>query len=196
LRAARSSAGGYAKSIADHGWLEACFQPIQVVPPTETESLQVLLGIKHIYEEFHGARYTDDALSIAVACATACIRGRSLPGKAVDIVDEAGSVVRFRNSKVTPEIVEVQKRVGFMVKRKNAAIENHEFEKARFYADEEKKERTTLDAMLHEYRKNSPLVLQITAEDVIAVIAHSTNSTVEAVKKAIARKSSTSTDNS
>lgn len=105
-------------------------------------------------------------------------------------------MVRFRNSKVTPEIVEVQKRVGFMVKRKNAAIENHEFEKARFYADEEKKERTTLDAMLHEYRKNSPLVLQITAEDVIAVIAHSTNSTVEAVKKAIARKSSTSTDNS
>lgn len=44
--------GGYAKSIADHGWLEACFQPIQVVPPTETESLQVLLGIKQSTKNF------------------------------------------------------------------------------------------------------------------------------------------------
>ncbi len=186
---------GYAKAIADHGWLDACFQPIQVAPATEAESLEVLRGIKHTYEEFHSARYTDDALTSAVAGAAACILGRSLPGKAVDVMDEAGSVVRLRNSKVPAEIVEVQKRLRFVVKRKNAAIENHEFEKARFYSDEERKERATLDAMLNEYRKNSPVVLEITADDVIAVIARSTNSTVEAVRKAIARKSGASTEN-
>jgi len=180
---------GYAKSIADHGWLEACFQPIQVGPPTEAEFLGVLRGIKHIYEEFHAASYTDEALTSAIAGAAAGIPGRSLPGKAVDFTDEAGSVVRLRNSKVPPEIVEVQKRLRFIVKRKNSSIENHEFEKARFYSDEERKERTALDALLTEYRKTSPVVLEITADDVIGVIARSTNSTIEAVRKAIARKS-------
>jgi len=46
-----------------------------------------------------------------------------------------------------------------------------------------------LDALLTEYRKTSPVVLEITADDVIGVIARSTNSTIEAVRKAIARKS-------
>jgi ATP-dependent Clp protease ATP-binding subunit ClpC len=90
---------------------------------------------------------------------------------------------------VPPEIVEVQKRLRFIVKRKNSSIENHEFEKAWFYSDEERKERTALDALLTEYRKTSPVVLEITADDVIGVIARSTNSTIEAVRKAIARKS-------
>ena len=110
---------------------------------TEVEALQVLRGIKHIYEEFHAARYADDALTNAVAGAAACFPGRSLPGSAVDVMDEAGSVVRLRNSKMPAETLEIQKRLLFLVKRKDAAIENHEFEKARFYADEERKERTT-----------------------------------------------------
>jgi ATP-dependent Clp protease ATP-binding subunit ClpC len=185
---------GYAKSIADHGWLDGCFQPIHVTPATETESLQVLRGIKHIYEEFHAARYTDDALTSAVAGAAACIPGGSLPGRAVDVMDEAGSVVRLRNSKMPVGIVEVQKRIRFIVSRVKGAIENHEFEKARFYSDEERKERTALDALLNEHRKTSPVVLEITADDVVGVIARSTNSTVEAVRKAIARKSGRSTE--
>jgi len=180
---------GYAKSIADHGWLEACFQPIQVAPSTEVETLQVLRGIKHIYEEFHAARYTDDALTNAVAGAAACIPARSLPGSAVDVMDEAGSVVRLRNSKMPPDTLELQKHLRFIAKRKNAAIENHEFEKARFYADEERKERTTLDATLNEYRKISPVAQDISADDVIEVIARSINSSVEEVRKATARKS-------
>jgi ATP-dependent Clp protease ATP-binding subunit ClpC len=184
---------GYAKSIADHGWLEACFQPIYVAPATEVEALQVLRGIKHIYEEFHAASYTDHALTSAVAGADACIPGRSLPGKAVDVMDEAGSVVRLRNSKVPPEIVEVQKRLRFIVKRKNASIENHELEKTYFYSDEQRKERTALDALLKEHRKTSPVVLDITADDVVGVIARSTNANVEEVRKAIARKSGGST---
>jgi ATP-dependent Clp protease ATP-binding subunit ClpC len=180
---------GYAKSIADHGWLEASFQPIQVAPSTEVEALQVLRGIKHIYEEFHAARYTDDALTNAVAGAAACIPARSLPGSAVDVMDEAGSVVRLRNSKMPPDTLELQKHLRFIAKRKNAAIENHEFEKARFYADEERKERTTLDAMLNEYRKISPGAQDISADDVMEVIARSINSSVEEVRKATARKS-------
>jgi ATP-dependent Clp protease ATP-binding subunit ClpC len=187
---------GYAKSIADHGWLEACFQPIHVAPSTEAEALEVLRGIKHIYEEFHAARYTDDALTNAVAGAAACIPGRGLPGSAVDVMDEAGSVVRLRNGKVPTEMVEVQKRLRFIVKRRDAAIENHEFEKARFYSDEERKERATFDAMLNEYRKTSPEGLDISAGDVIEVIARSINASVEQVRKATARKSGGSTENS
>jgi ATP-dependent Clp protease ATP-binding subunit ClpC len=178
----------YDKSIADHGWLETCFQPVRIAPATEAESLQVLAGIKHIYEEFHSIRYTDDALATAVAGAAACIPARSLPGKAVDVMDEAGCVLRLRNSRVPTEIVEVQKRLRFIVTRRNAAIENHEFEKARFYSGEEQNERKTMAALLEEYRKSNPLVPEVTADDVVGVIARWTGATVDAIRKAISKK--------
>jgi ATP-dependent Clp protease ATP-binding subunit ClpC len=177
----------YAKSIADHGWLESCFQPIRVAPATEAESLQVLRGIKQIYEEFHAVRYSDDALNSAVACA-ACIPVRCLPGKAVDVIDEAGSVVRLRNSKVPEEIVEIQKLLRSIVKRINACIENHEFEKARFYSEEERKTRKSLAALRDEYRKNNPAILEVTVEDIEGVVARCIGATVDAVRKAIAKK--------
>jgi ATP-dependent Clp protease ATP-binding subunit ClpC len=185
---------GYAKSIASHGRLDACFQPIQVTPATEAESLNVLRGIKHIFEEFHSARYTDDALATAVVGTVSCMPSYSLPGKAVDVMDESGSVVRLRNIEMPAEIAEVQKRLRFIVTRKNGAIENHEFEKARFYSDEERIERTALDSLLNEYRKNSPVVLEITADDVIGVLARWVGFTEEAVRQAIAQKTGGSTE--
>jgi len=178
----------YAKSIADHGWLEDCFQPIRIAPATEAESLQVLVGVKHVYEEFHSLRYTDDALATAVVGAAACITEHSLPGKAVDVMDEAGSVLHLRNSKVPTEIAEIQKRLRFIVTRRDAAIGNHEYEKARFYSGEEQKERKTMAALLDDYRKSDPLVPEVTANDVVGVIARWTGATVDAIGKAISKK--------
>jgi ATP-dependent Clp protease ATP-binding subunit ClpC len=175
---------GYAKSIAEHGWLEGCFQPIRVGPASDDEALSVLRGIKHIYEEFHAVRYTDEALSDAVAYVSACVRDRYLPGKAVDVMDEAGSVVRMRNSRLPEEVIEVQKRIRFIGKRMQSAIANHEFEKARFYSDEERKERENLREVGKKYKMDDTAVVQeVTREDIEGVVARWTGATVEAIRK-------------
>jgi len=72
------------------------------------------------------------------------IPDRFLPDKAVDLIDEAGARVKLRQSSLPEEMIDVQKRIKFVVHRMENAIANHEFEKARFYSDEERKERENL----------------------------------------------------
>ena len=64
-----ATSSGYAKSIVDHGWLEASFQPVSVRPASDSDTTAVLRGIKDIYEKFHGVTYTDEVLTAAIACA-------------------------------------------------------------------------------------------------------------------------------
>lgn len=175
----------YAKSIADHGWLESCFQPVRVAPASEDESLKVLRTIKKTYEDFHGVSYADEALTSAVGYAAACIRERHLPGKAVDVMDEAGSVVRLRAGVLPEDVVELQKRIAFIVHRMQVAIGNHEFEKARFYSDEERKQRENLQnaRQQHKLEESAP-VMEVTVADIEGVVARWTGATIEVIRKA------------
>jgi ATP-dependent Clp protease ATP-binding subunit ClpC len=72
------------------------------------------------------------------------IPDRFLPDKAIDLIDEAGARDKLRQTTVPSEVSEIQKRIKFIVHRMENAIANHEFEKARFYSDEERKERENL----------------------------------------------------
>ena len=179
----------YAKSIADHGWLESCFQPIKVVPASEADSVLVLHGIKKVYEEFHGVRYTDDALTCAVAYASACIPDRHLPGKAVDVIDEAGSCAKLRHVALPEEVVESQKRIRFIKQRIDACVDNHEFEKARFYSGEEKAERENLRVLREKYKEaETETVLEVTPADIEGVVSRWTGATIEAIGKSLPLK--------
>ena len=175
----------YAKAIAEHGWLETCFQPIRVSPATQEEALRVLRGVKHLYEEFHEVSYTEDALSSAVAYAGAWIPDRHLPGKAVDLMDEAGSAVRMGDLKLPQEIVELQKRIRSVVNRMESAIGNHEFERARFHSDEERKERENLRLLRQKYQKKETRALEVTREDIEEAVARWTGATLETIRKSV-----------
>ena len=84
--------------------------------------------------------------TFAVSHSNRYIPDRFLPDKAIDLIDEAGARVKLRQTSLPEEITEVQKRIKFIVHRMENAIANHEFEKARFYSDEERKERENLRA--------------------------------------------------
>ena len=70
-----------------------------------------------------------------------------MPDKAIDLIDEAGARVKLRQTTLPSEVADIQKRIKFIVHRMENAIANHEFEKARFYSDEERKERENLRAL-------------------------------------------------
>src|SRR5205823_2215079 len=143
--------GEYRKSIEKDRSLARRFQAVKVPPPDEGDATKILFGIKDRYEKFHAVTYTDDAITFAVSHSNRYIPDRFLPDKAIDLIDEAGARAKLRQASLPEEITEVQKRIKFIVHRMENAIANHELEKARFYSDEERKERENLRALREKY---------------------------------------------
>ncbi len=71
------------------------FQKIDISEPTEEETYEILKGLKNYYEKHHGVTYTDEALKAAAQLSARYINDRFLPDKAIDLIDEAGAVVRL-----------------------------------------------------------------------------------------------------
>ncbi len=175
--------GEYRKSIEKDRSLERRFQAVKVPPPSEAEAIKILFGIKERYEKFHAVSYHDDALSAAVYHSNRYIPDRFLPDKAVDLIDEAGSRVKLRQSSLPEEMIDVQKRIKFVVHRMENAISSHEFEKARFYSDEERKERENLRLLREKYNIDETAIGVVTREDIEEVVSRWTGVPVNAIKE-------------
>ncbi len=67
------------------------FQKIDVVEPTIEDSIKIVMGLKPYFEEFHGLKYTNEAIRTAVDLSARYITDRKLPDKAIDVIDEAGA---------------------------------------------------------------------------------------------------------
>jgi ATP-dependent Clp protease ATP-binding subunit ClpC len=161
-----STPATFANLQADGHWLAEYFEPIEVAPASESNAIKVLQGIKGAYEKFHNVSYTDEAIAHAVHCAEKYIKNKSLPGIAVDIIDEAGAAAELEQGSLPEEVVEVQKRIRFIVQRTEASIANHEFEKARFYSQEERKERDNLKQVREKYKLDNTPALNVRPQEI------------------------------
>jgi ATP-dependent Clp protease ATP-binding subunit ClpC len=88
----------YRRYIESDAALERRFQPIIVREPTVEETVEILRGLAHLYEDHHHVRYTDEALVAAARLSARYISDRYLPDKAIDVIDEAASRVRIYKS--------------------------------------------------------------------------------------------------
>jgi ATP-dependent Clp protease ATP-binding subunit ClpC len=168
---ATSTPANFAKLQADKHWLAEYFEPIEVAPADEETAIKVLQGIKGIYGKFHDVSYTDEAIAHAVFCAKKYIKNKRLPGAAVDIIDEAGAAAQLQQGSVPEDVVEVQKRIRFIVERMKASIANHEFEKARFYSQEERKERDNLKQLREKYKLDNNPAFNVGREEIERAIS-------------------------
>ena len=91
----------------DHA-LSRRFQKIDVIEPSVAETIEILKGLRSRYEEHHGVRYEDAALTAAAELAARYINDRHLPDKAIDVVDEAGANLRLKPVDQRPEAVTVE----------------------------------------------------------------------------------------
>lgn len=85
----------YRRYIERDGALERRFQALEVKEPTVFETLDILAAVSPKYEEFHGVKYTYNALLAATKLSNRYISDRFLPDKAIDLIDEAGSMVKM-----------------------------------------------------------------------------------------------------
>jgi ATP-dependent Clp protease ATP-binding subunit ClpC len=173
----------YRKSIEKDRSLERRFQAVKVPPPNEEDAVKIIMGIKEKYEKFHAVSYTDEAINFSVSHSSRYIPDRFLPDKAIDLIDEAGARVKLRQTSLPEEITEVQKRIKFIVHRMENAIANHEFEKARFYSDEERKERENLRALRDKYHLDDSSAGIVGKEDIEDVVSRWTGVPITSIKE-------------
>jgi len=88
----------YRKHIEKDTALERRFQPVTVNEPSVEESVEMLRGIKHYYEEFHNITIPEDVLRRAVVFSERYITDRYLPDKAIDLLDEAASALSLASA--------------------------------------------------------------------------------------------------
>jgi ATP-dependent Clp protease ATP-binding subunit ClpA len=105
----------YRKHIEKDAALERRFQPVVITEPSISESLDIIMGIRHYYEAFHGVRIPDDIARQAVILSERYITDRFLPDKAIDLIDEACSDMNLkskviaRKDAITKERADLQK---------------------------------------------------------------------------------------
>ena len=175
--------GEYRKSVEKDRSLERRFQSVKVTGPSEDEAIRILQGVRERYEKFHAVTYNEEAIRYAVYLSNRYIPDRYLPDKAIDLIDEAGARVKLRQATLPDEVAEVQKRVKFITHRMETAIANHEFEKARFYSEEERKEKENLRVVREKLKLDDSTTGIVTREDIEEVVGRWTGIAVTSIKE-------------
>lgn len=109
----------------DHA-LNRRLQPVIVGEPSSAASLQILRGLKAVYEAHHGVLYTDEALKSAVNLSRQFIKERFLPDKAIDLIDEAGAKVAIEASRESRHAMGVLHAAGASAAEKIRALRAEE----------------------------------------------------------------------
>jgi len=161
----------YRKYVEKDRALSRRFQAVTVRQPTEEETITILEGVQSQYEEFHGVRYTDEAIKAAVSNAGRYITDRAFPDKAIDVVDEAGARVKLRQVSSTSSLRRVQQEIREVVARMKDAISRKQFELAVDLREEELRLREELEMLETTHAEESPERVVVERFDVEEVVA-------------------------
>jgi ATP-dependent Clp protease ATP-binding subunit ClpC len=158
----------YRKFIEKDGALERRFQTIMVNPPSKSETVEILKGLRDKYEAHHRVQITDNAIESAVELSTRYISGRFLPDKAIDVIDEAGSRVRMRTMTRPPDLKDLEREIEELNKEKEAAVAQQDFERAANLRDQADKLKKKKEQIKREWREQSSESGGIVDEEVVA----------------------------
>ncbi|WP_196598448.1 ATP-dependent Clp protease ATP-binding subunit [Pectinatus frisingensis] len=161
----------YKKYIEKDSALERRFQPILLDEPSEADAINILLGIRGKYEEFHQAKITDEAVKAAVKLSVRYVNDRYLPDKAIDLMDEAASKVRLATISYPTELKQLKDKLDKLDDAKKAAINEQNFEHAATIRDEESKIRDSLQKANSELKREEEKQILVTEDDIADVVA-------------------------
>src|SRR5256714_2171506 len=157
----------YRKYIEKDGALERRFQQIIVNPPSKTEAVEILRGLRDRYEAHHRVQIKDEALAAAVDLSDRYISGRCLPDKAIDVIDESGARVRLKAMTRPPDLKELDAQVEQLNQEKETAVAEQDFEKAAHLRDQSDKLKKKKENLLKDWRERAKEVDGVVDEEVI-----------------------------
>jgi len=181
----------YRKHIEKDAALERRFQPVMVGEPSVDETIEILYGLRERYEKHHKLIISDEALAAAAKFADQYIADRFLPDKAIDLIDEAGSRVRLMNSQLPAAAKELDQELREILKTKDEAVRNQDFEKAGQLREREMEIKAQINAIAQskkgadEASNQTPIV---TEEDIAEIVAAWTSIPVNKLTKSESEK--------
>ncbi|NDV62471.1 ATP-dependent chaperone ClpB [Puniceicoccales bacterium CK1056] len=120
----------YRKHLEKDAALERRFQPVLVDQPSVEDTISILRGLRERFEVHHGVRITDNALVHAATLSHRYISDRFLPDKAIDLVDEAGAMIRTEMDSMPQELDTLSRRV-MQLEIEEAALKKEKDEASR-----------------------------------------------------------------
>jgi len=166
----------YRKYIEKDPALERRFQPVLVSEPTVEETIEILKGLRDKYEAHHGVKITDEAIVQAAVLSDKYITDRFLPDKAIDLIDEAASKVKFEVKKEPEELKKLEDELKKVIREKEAKIKAEDYEKAAKLKKMEDELKKKIDELKKKWDKEkSSEIPVVTAEDVAQVVSEWTN---------------------
>jgi ATP-dependent Clp protease ATP-binding subunit ClpC len=159
----------YRKHIESDAALERRFQPIVVDEPSVEETIEILKGIRKMYEEHHHLIISDEALDAAAQLSARYVSDRFLPDKAIDLIDESASRVRMYKSGASTSAKDIYKQLKLARANRALAQEEGKVEEVRNWEAQEADLNEQLKQMKSSWeRAKSPVV---TSEDIAEVVA-------------------------
>lgn len=128
------------------------FQKIEIQEPSIKETIEILGGLKEYYEIFHGVKFTEAALRAAGELSAKYVNDKFLPDKAIDVIDEAGAVLKLSPAYKNKKIVgtkEVEKVIAKMARIPSRTVSTSDMEKLRGLEDDLKKAVFGQDSAIH-----------------------------------------------
>ena len=160
----------YRKYIEKDAALARRFQAITVEPPTASQTVEILKGLRDRYENHHRVQITDSALEAAVELSGRYITGRVQPDKSIDVIDEAGARVRLKSMTKPPDLAEIEAEIENLSVKKDEAVKAADYEKAAELRDQAEKKRKEKESIQREWREKSKEVGGVVDEEVIAEV--------------------------
>jgi ATP-dependent Clp protease ATP-binding subunit ClpC len=160
----------YRKHIEGDAALERRFQPVNVEEPTVEETIEILRGVKSLYEEHHKLPITDEAIDAAARLSTRYITDRYLPDKAIDVIDEAASRVRMYKMPHTSTLKDTFTAIKSVQREKDEAIDAQRWAEATALRDRERELKSQLEQLRVGWDVSSATI-SVTEEDVAEIVS-------------------------
>ncbi len=163
----------YRKHIERDAALDRRFRPVKVEPPDVEETVKILHGVKKQYEDHHQLSIADEAIEIAAQLADRYIVDRHLPDKAIDLVDEAVSRVRVKNTMPPPEVRDSIRVLNDILREKNEAVTRQDYDAASELFERETKQKAVIakvEKKFAEFNKDN-IKTEVGPDDVTEVVS-------------------------
>lgn len=158
----------YRKYIEKDAALERRFQPVQVEEPTEEESIEILKGLRKLYEKHHHVQITDEGVEASVRLSARYVNDRFLPDKAIDLMDEAAAKARLGMMHGSDEMMQLNREIHQTELDMEHALQGGDIEKARTLKETRENLQASREKLEKKNRRVSKNKVPVVGENEIA----------------------------
>ena len=158
----------YRKYIEKDAALERRFQPVQVEEPTEEESIEILKGLRKLYEKHHHVQITDEGVEASVRLSARYVNDRFLPDKAIDLMDEAAAKARLGMMHGSDEMMQLNREIHQTELDMEHALQEGDTEKARTLKETRENLQASREKLEKKNRRVSKNKVPVVGENEIA----------------------------